>query len=201
MAFATPDDLADFLGRDRYTDPTEYRQASMLLDLATAAIQAWTRQTIELVADNEVTLAGTWQRELLLPERPVVSVAQVAVGGVPLAAADWSLVGGALYSGPAVEPGVVTSSSLPVGATGRGHWHWGGPDQTVTVTYTHGYATPPAEVKAVCLAVAARGVMSPAGAVRQESVGSYSVTYAGQGGPSLTDGEMRQLAHLRRRSL
>jgi hypothetical protein len=50
--------------------------------------------------------------------------------------------------------------------------------RTVEVTYTHGYETVPADVKAVGLAVAARNYQNPNG-VRSETIGAYSYTNAG----------------------
>jgi hypothetical protein len=51
---------------------------------------------------------------------------------------------------------------------------------TAEVTYTTGYTTPPADVVAVALAVAARGYSNPEGR-RSETIGAYSYTNAGDG--------------------
>jgi hypothetical protein len=194
-AFATVDDLADYLGRDRFGDPTEYRQASLLLDLASAEIRAWTRQTIDLVSNDEVSLAGTWSPVLELPERPVVSVSSVELDGQAwVVDSDYSVAAGAL-----LVSGTLPSFNGYPGATGRSGAHWGGPGVVVSVTYTHGFATVPGAVKAATLAIAGRMVNAGTGGVRQESIAGYSVTYANAGATTtLTDAEKASLRYLRR---
>lgn len=198
-AFATPDDLADYLGRgDRFGDPTEYRQAVMMLDLASAAVRAWTRQTIDLVSNDTVTLAGSWGSALELPERPVVSVSSVSLDGQALSAGSgYELVGGTLYVGAGLA--LSGRGGLHQGATGARGGYWGGPDVTVTVTYTHGFAVVPDQVKSATLSIAARMVVGGVSQVRQESIAGYSVTYANAGAtPGLTDPERASLQYLRR---
>lgn len=198
-AFATPDDLADYLGRDRFAEPTEYRQAVLLLDLASAEIRAWTRQTIDLVSGDAVMLAGTWRDTLVLPEQPVVSVSSVAVDGTTLGATDYTLVAGTLVAGAATS--FLDIGASPQGGTGVHAGNWGGPGARVAVTYTHGFSTVPGSVKAATLAVAARMVSGSVG-VRQEAIAGYSVTYANPGATSaLSDGEKASLRWLRRWSL
>jgi len=197
-AFATPDDLADYLGRaDRFGDPTEYRQAVMLLNLASAEIRAWTRQTIDLVSNDAVTLAGTWSSALELPERPVVSVSSVALDGQALTAGSgYERVGASLHIGASLV--LSGRGSLHQGATGARAGYWGGPDVTVAVTYTHGWSTIPDVVRSATLAIAARMVGGSLG-VRQESIAGYSVTYMNPGATAtLTDPEKASLQYLRR---
>lgn len=65
-------------------------------------------------------------------------------------------------------------------------WHSGSlvgldePTDYVIVTYDYGWTTPPAAVKAVTLAVAARAYVNPAG-LRTENVDDYQVNYWGDG--------------------
>lgn len=49
--------------------------------------------------------------------------------------------------------------------------------QTVVLTYTHGLAAAPQDLRDVAVSMAARQVINPAG-IRQETVGGISVTYA-----------------------
>ncbi len=141
-AFATPDDLADYLGRDRFAEPTGYRQAVMVLDLASGEIRAWTRQTIDLVTDDEVVLAGSWAGALVLPEQPVVSVSAVTLNSRALVSGvDYELAAGTLqFSSYGSLHGTWPGSQ---GSTGREAGFWGGAEATVAVTYTHGFATVP----------------------------------------------------------
>jgi hypothetical protein len=76
----------------------------------------------------------------------------------------------------ATMPGDVTW-----GANGRLYWGgalWPTSFGSVTVTFTHGYAVVPADVRAVTKAVARRMVANPSLA-RQEAVAGYSATYDG----------------------
>ncbi|MFG2916255.1 hypothetical protein ACGF0D_25615 [Kitasatospora sp. NPDC048298] len=67
------------------------------------------------------------------------------------------------------------------------------------VTYTHGYAEVPADVRALVLTLAGRVFTNPRD-LRQESVGSVSVTYAAETiGASLAPVERDALARYRRR--
>jgi hypothetical protein len=200
-SFATPDDLADYLGRDRFAEPTEYRQAVMVLDLASGEIRAWTRQTIDFVTDDEVVLVGSWCAGLQLPERPVVSVSSVTFDGRSLVSGtDYDLAAGSLLFG------TYRSGWFPQGAAGLyGASTWGGPETTVQVTYTHGFATVPTVVKSATLAIAGRligggiGGTASGGQVRSETIAGYSVTYANAGATTaLQDSEMSALRYLRR---
>lgn len=192
-SFATPADLAVFLGREELED-AEFLQAQLLLDLASDQIRRWARQTIDLVASDVAILAGSWSSELILPERPVVAVSAVSVDGTALTADTGYTMSppGVLHVGPS------GGSSGRQGATGLRGGTWGGPAARVTVTYTHGFAAIPTAVKAATLAMAARVVASPSG-VRSETVAGYSVTYAAAGSSvQMDDTEMAALSWLRR---
>lgn len=192
MAFATEAELEAYTGTS--IDTT---RAELLLDLATGAIRAYTNQTISRVTSDVVVLPGSWSNRLELPERPVVSVATVKIEDTTLVAdADyvwdgrWTLLRGTS------EAGVLVINDGPLISS---HGDWGGAGAQVTVTYTHGFATIPDDVKGVCLALAARSLASPDG-VNSESVGSYSVSYSRSGGAvSLLDEERRLLDRYRRR--
>jgi hypothetical protein len=151
-------------------------QADMALALATGIIRAETGQTLSLVEDDEVTLLGSAYAKLALPERPVIAVSSVS--GESVNDDEWTRQGASLT-------------------------RWYGWPDVVTVTYTHGFAVIPDDVKAITLAVAARILAANdpnAPAVTREQIGSYSVEYAQTNVTSaetafLTDGER---AHLRR---
>src|SRR5574337_1193367 len=50
-------------------------RADTLLDLASDVIRNEVKQQIGLVTDDEITIPGTTDERILLPERPVISVA------------------------------------------------------------------------------------------------------------------------------
>ncbi len=166
MSFASLEDLEFLLGR--VFDTTESVAAQGLLDQATAAIQSWTRQTLGLAEDDTVRLAGTWRDELVLPERPIVDVTAVSVGGVALT--DWIVTTDGITRG-----GVSSLQRDPV-------YGWCGPLAVVEVTYSHGFDPIPADIKAVCLNMTQRSLSNPVG-VTSESIGSYSVTYDADAAP------------------
>lgn len=165
MTFATYQDLEDRL-RVTFTAP-EQVQATALLDAATAVVQAAAGQLIEQDTNDTVTLDGNDGTILQLPQIPVTSVASVTVDGTALVSGDEFL-----WNGP---QGLLYRTSD--GAWSRWGTTWGTKPQSIVVVYTHGYAAIPADVTAVTVEVAARAWSTPAGAVRQESIGSYSVTY------------------------
>lgn len=198
-AFATPDDLADYLGRDRFTEPAEYRQAVMVLNLASGEIRAWTRQTIDLVTNDAVVLAGSWGSALRLPEQPVVSVSSVSLDGTSLVSGtDYELACGILLFGITLP----LSGVLYQGASSRvGGAHWGGPGAVVAVTYTHGFADVPMAVKNVTLSIASRLIEGAGPGVqrRHETIAGWSetVSYGVESG-SLSGAEMESIRYLRR---
>lgn len=152
-AFATVADLAAFLDA---TIPDADPRAVALLDMASSVIRGYTRQHLEAVNDDIISLRPRRRTlVLLLPELPVRAVATVEVAGTALAptAFSWD------------DMGVVTRP----GST----WAAG---QEVKVTYSHGYEVIPDELRAVCLQAAARAWENP-GANLQESIGNYSVAY------------------------
>lgn len=187
MAFATEAELEAYTGTSIATD-----RATLLLDLATGAIQGYTGQTISRVTNDEVVLVGNWGSTLTLPERPAVAPTAVAIGDTALTAdTDYVFDGRwTLHRGTKVD-GVLSVNGPDYLINGWGDW--GGPGAQVTVTYTHGFATIPNDIKGVCLALAARSLASPDG-VNSESVGSYSVSYSRSGGAvSLLAEEQRLL--------
>lgn len=186
MAFAIYQDLEDRL---RVTfSGAEQVQATALIDAATAIIKAHAGQTIEQVAGDTVTLDGNGQSVIALPEVPVTAVASVTVDGEALTFDEdyrWS-------------PNGMLERSWG-GFWGRQFASWGDELQSVVVVYTHGYSVIPDDLRVVCVEVAARAWSTPTGAVRSESMGSWSVTYAAGSidqatGLTLTAGEQSVIA-------
>jgi len=142
-------ELASYLQADLDT-----ATATIAMDVATAACQNAARTHI-LQRSTTVELAGA-TLALTLPETPTTAVANVT--GIDVGAyapADYERHGQEL--------------TLTTGA------RW---DRFVTVAYTAGLYTIPADVKGVALAVAGRVYANPGG-VRSETIQDYSYTNAG----------------------
>ena len=150
--FATKADLDRFLGITTTQD-----RADLALQLASAAIQNYTRQRLERVDDDIVSLRGNWSSELWLPERPVEAVSEVKIGDAPV-------LGTTLYRWD--RKGLVEHLSS----------YWGGHLGVVQLKYTHGFEPIPDDIKAVCLQVASRLYDNPEQA-GSETIGRYSYTY------------------------
>jgi hypothetical protein len=158
--------------------------AALALASASAVIRRWTRQDISLVADDVVSLRVIDECELVLPQRPVVSVSQVKVNSLVLQ--DWVLSGDRLLrtGGWRRLPGTTTY-----------------PDPgLVEVTYTHGEDPWPDDVRAVCLDLAAMSVTNPGG-LRSVAIDDYSRTFAAEtlGTGTLSDAHKEILRDYRRR--
>lgn len=150
-AYASVDELSDWLG-----ETVSGSRPTLLLETATDAVKAIIGHDITEGTET-ATLDGTGTEALVLPKHPVTAISQVDVDGTTLAADAYKFI----------EAGVVYRTS-GIWAVGR---------QNIDVTYTHGFATIPGDVKAIVLETASRAWRSGAG-VSQESVGSYSVTYS-----------------------
>lgn len=181
MSFATVAELGNWLDRDLSSKTDE---AQLALDVATAQIQAYTRQTIEEVADDTVQLKGTWRHVLELPERPVTSVSSVTVDGEAQTLTDDYVVVRNELRRPNAEYHnwqVPSSDFYPFTKTG-----WGGPSVIVEVVYTHGYSTIPDDIKGVCLALAGKAFGNPQDA-RSEQIDDYRIEYSRRAQSALSD--------------
>jgi hypothetical protein len=92
--------------------------------------------TISLVTDDVFTRPGTTDERIELPEVPVVAVTSVLLDGAPIT--DWYQVGNAIVRG---------RNLTIIDGVGSGYgWlrSFGSEAQTLTITYTHGYADVPA---------------------------------------------------------
>src|SRR5690606_41864707 len=89
----------------------------MLAGIGTAVVQGEVRQRLVQATDT-ISLVGTTESWLPLPERPVTEVSSVSLDGQPID--DWQLHGSRLWR----PDGWAASAYEPT---------------TVEVTYTHGY--------------------------------------------------------------
>lgn len=160
---ATPADLA--LALDV---PADVLRMTLLIECATAVVQAITGQRIVEVEDDEIVLdldgydCGLY---LPLPERPVTAVSAVSVGAT--AATDYrtQLRRGRLWRAYGWRSTLVR---YPLSEP-----------STVTVTYTHGYPTGHQKLqlaRSAVLGLSGHVYINPTG-VTQERLDDYSVTY------------------------
>jgi hypothetical protein len=177
--FATAADLAAFTQSE-----IPAATADLALAAASAVIRKWTRQDFTRVTDDVKVLRVLDERELVLPQRPVVSVSQIRVNSLVLQ--DWVLSGDRLLrtGGWRRLPGTTTY-----------------PDPgLVEVTYTHGWDEVPDDVRTVCLDLASTTVTNPSG-LRSVSIDDYSRTFASEtlGSGSLSEAHRSILSAYRRR--
>lgn len=165
MAFATASDLAAYLQRSGLT-AAQTATAELLLDLATAALQAAVGQRVELVTDDVLLLDAPTGAVLTIPERPALAPSLVRVEGV--AVTDFTA-------------SVPTSPLRPTTLYRSSGWQayddTTGAPLPVEVTVTHGYSTIPSELKRLCLQAAGRAFRNPEG-LRSETIGAESYVYA-----------------------
>lgn len=193
---ATKADLVARLGRD-FTCEEDGRLDALLAD-ASALVRAYTGQDFTETDDAQATMRA--QAGLIrLPQRPVTGVSSVvAIGGngVPdLTLTDWWWDGLDLIRIGAGEYVI----NLPE------QW-WDDEDGypgTFRVTYSYGYATPPADVVAVVCGMVLRTLTAPTsvGGVTSETIGPYSyrLESAGVGtAVSLGDMERKTLSRYRK---
>lgn len=158
----TVSELASYLQRDVDTS-----SATLAKESAQAIVRQYAQQEFTSTTYTGALLpidVQGWGYVVNFPQRPVTAVTSVAVNGTTYTlGADYAWNGFAPYIRLAdVESSTANFADDPV----------------ATVTYTAGFSTVPADVKAVALAVAARQYDNPTG-VRQQSIDDYSVTRAG----------------------
>jgi len=167
--FCTVSDVEEFL---QITIPMDLRSAAeSAIQRATAAIQNYCRQDIELVEDDELVLDCAGGTKVFLPELPVVSVASVVEDDETLTVSDDYKLG---------QHGILHRIG--------GYWPSG--IQIIAVCYTHGHSTIPDDVVDVCMRAAARAYQAGLRAsevdgvpgVSSTGLGDYSVAFGGDSG-------------------
>lgn len=181
---ATPLELGLYL--EETIDENDPR-ALLLLEIAEGEVRTYTGNGFALVVGDEQILDGRGTSVLLLPRIPVTAVSEVAELEHP------------------ANP--VEAVLAPPGAsTGAYEWNADGILRRIDggvfyrrfrgyrVTYDHGLEPEHlAGVKGIVLRVAARAFESPDG-IRQEALGRYSYTLAGdQAGVGLYDADRKEL--------
>jgi hypothetical protein len=146
--------LATVLDWPNFTTAPVPGNAEFLLEAASGVIRTYTEWSIsrEVVVDHRID--GPGGTLLLLPTLLLESVQAVEVDGEAVTDYTWSTLG------------------MLERAAG-----WPRAFGAISASYTHGYATVPAEIKSYTVSVAAAAAASVAGKV-QESIGDWSATYA-----------------------
>lgn len=163
---ATVAELRTFLD-----DPTlDEERAGLFLRIASGEVRGYTGQLFDYVEDDTAILNGRGTKVLLLPELPVLAVTELLEA---YATGDEAAIDGPLADKPVWEwdeDGIIERID---GGVFRRRRRW------YRVIYDHGYETVPDEVKSVVLRAAGRAFENPEG-IRQETLGRYSYTLAGE---------------------
>ena len=180
MGFCTVADLEAFLQVD-VPAGEKTTSAERAITEATAAIQNYCRQVLELVEDETIILDCHGGGTVLLPELPVIEVSEVVEDDETLTVSDEYKLGnhGVLYR---------------IGST------WTSGPQMIEVTYSHGYKMSddydapaaaelmPDEIVQVCVRAASRAYQAGLRAdevdgvpgIQATGLGDYSVQYGSE---------------------
>lgn len=160
--------------------------ATLALEAADEAIDSYLDQRLEAGTSTDARFDGNGTKYLALDHLPVNAVSSLTLYTADLSSSE-TLVSGTDFILDS-DRGVLHRYDGGVFTAGR---------QNVKATFTYGYATIPATVRAVALQVAAR--VYDVGQVEAESLGGYSATYV-KGGAALTADERLALYPWRRSS-
>lgn len=109
-------------------------------------------QTISAVAGDVITLAGTYESEMWLPQRPVTALTSIVVDGITVISSTYKWTRqGRLYR---------TSYDREI-PDWRSWGPWGTPDSEVVVTYDHGYADVPEDIALVVAEMVSNRISNP----------------------------------------
>lgn len=167
------DSLASLTDLDvRGVDITDSAKAQAMLDAASSAIREAAGTAITLTTST-ITVPGGCEEYLTLPGT-VRSVASVTVDGTALTVDDdYTIVGNQLWRFGGWLSRLTTETSFFVPADRYR-------PTLVTVTYTHGLDTAPADIVDLCCDLATAGMLSSGPAdprVSSESVDDYRVSF------------------------
>jgi len=159
---ATPADLASAVQSDVDTST-----ATLLIECATAVVQAIVRQRIVQVTESVVLDLDGYDGGvyLPLPERPVTAVTSAAIGATTVTDFTTQLSRGRLWRALGWRSTLIAYYNQP---------------STATIAYTHGYAAGDQRLqlgRSAVLSLAMGAYANPAG-MTAESVDDYSVQYA-----------------------
>jgi hypothetical protein len=157
MGLITVEELEAFMGRT-FTEAEE-AQAAAMIEAISAVIESETGVSFTLVEDEEIRAQADGFGMIELNAKPISEVTVYDLDTEDeLAEPVWD--------------GLSTIYGLQ-------------PNQVVDIIYSHGYPQVPGDIKAVAYGMSSRMIYNPSG-LRQETVGSISVTYPGIGGEAGT---------------
>lgn len=159
-------------------------QIAGALTWATSVISGYCHRNFDLVTDETVVLTPQ-RKQALLPEYPVINVSAVLgympshdtglMAWVTLTNYFWSPNDGLLYD----------TTGLPGTVWMHGHsWPW--LPGSLKVTYDHGYATVPQDLKDVCVRLAQQYLSNP-DLMIERRVGDMEGRFSGSAGATFTD--------------
>lgn len=181
------DDLAALLQRT-FTE-AEAAAAAVAQANVTARLNKMCGRSFDGVTAETVTLRSNG-RFIRLPKRPVTAVTSIYTVAADGTADD--LMSGWVFDGIDV---IDLASASPQGLEVVSH------PGTIPyrVTYSHGYATPPADISAIALKMAVGEVENPEGH-QMERVDDYMFQRSGPGLSGLSDDDRRIIADYARRT-
>jgi len=151
---ATVADLEAYLGRT-FDDPTS---AELAIDIASDIVRTYCGHSITQILNDNIFVDGTGTDTILLPAAPV--------NGIDLLEIDGELIASTKYKYS--KKGWV---KLTDGTT------FPKTPNSIEIIYNHGFATIPDAILGIVLALAGR-ITDGSSGIKQETIGSYSVTYA-----------------------
>ena len=164
-ALATPEQLGSFLQQPiAVDDPT----ALLMLDIASGMVRDYLQTDLDHTVDDVHVLDPEEGAFVTLGESPILEISKLEIYD----GTTWTVVPKTEYvASPrlgivsAVKTSMITFPKRP---------------ETWRVTFTHGFETIPPTIVGVVLGIAARFFTAPDG-ITSESLGGYSVSYAGPG--------------------
>lgn len=175
VSFATPDALNAFTGST--FDPA---RAQQVLDQATADIQSETNQYLFQKTNDVATCNPTSSGVVLLPQIAVTAVSLVEY-------LDRNNVWQTL------DPSFYRHGRGRVYLTKRpDYWPW--QNDTIRITYTHGYDPIPADLASLCVKLASRQIANPYDIQRQVTGGIQLQFSSARGTGGFTESELSVIA-------
>jgi hypothetical protein len=176
--FATVEDVESFL-QVEIDETLQIIATARALTEASASIRNYTRQYLEQIDDDVITLDSPGGYRLFLPEIPVIDVTKVVEDGVTLTQGDDYKLG---------QHGILH----------RIDQRWSDGIQNITITYSHGFAVIPDDIVAICTRAASRAYQAGVRAadsdglmgVASKSLGDFSVAFASESGGGTGEGIM-----------
>ena len=157
---------------------TDLERVEWHLAAASSWLRRQTGQSIALVDDEVALFDGLGRHVIMLPQLPVVDVTKVETLGSDRI--TWTELTSDRWTWSDRDGGLYLYGRAP-------HGH-----RNVRVTYSHGYDPIPLDIQRLVYGLVARALATPDGQeLRAETIGTYSVQYAGlAGGLSAAESEL-----------